>query len=194
MTKTEYMNQLSGKLKRLPKNAYQEAMEYFEEYFSEAGSDEEAINNLGSPQEAADQIITNLAIQNVDSGEKSVKKGFSAIWIGILAVFAAPIGLPLALALVIVIFAFVIVIAALAFSVIATAIAVVGSAVVGVFGSIWLLFTSPFNGIATLGISLAALGLGILFTCLSIVVCRSIFHGVMVLFGRIAKRGKKNEK
>ncbi|MDD3403663.1 MAG: DUF1700 domain-containing protein [Hespellia sp.] len=196
MTKTEYMNQLSKKLKKLPRDAYQEAMEYFEEYFAEAENEETAIKNLGSPQEAADQIITNLAIQNVDEddGNKSVKKSFSAIWIGVLAVFAAPIGLPLALALVIVIFAFVIVVAAFAFSIIVTAISFVGSAVVGIAGSIYLLFTSPVNGIATLGLSLVALGLGILVTCGCIVVCRWIFRGIMILFGKVAKRGKKHEK
>ena len=38
MTKTEYMRTLAHKLRRLPKEDYDKAMEYFEEYFAEAGS------------------------------------------------------------------------------------------------------------------------------------------------------------
>ena len=55
MTKTEYMKLLSKKLRRLPKEDYNRAVEYFEEYFAEAGpeNEQQAIRDLGSPEEAA---------------------------------------------------------------------------------------------------------------------------------------------
>ena len=40
MNKTEYMKILSKKLRRLPKEDYARAIEYFVEYFEEAGSDQ----------------------------------------------------------------------------------------------------------------------------------------------------------
>lgn len=42
MTRTEYLNQLKHYLKRLPHTDYEEAMDYFKEYFEEAGPENEA--------------------------------------------------------------------------------------------------------------------------------------------------------
>ena len=100
MNRDEYMKQMRHHLRRLPKEDYDRAIEYFEEYFEEAGPDHEqqAIEDLGSPEIAADQIIRDLAMENAAKPNVSVKRGMSAVWVGILAVFAAPIGLPLALA------------------------------------------------------------------------------------------------
>ena len=41
MTKTEYMKILARSLRRLPKEDYDRAIEYFEEYFAEAGPENE---------------------------------------------------------------------------------------------------------------------------------------------------------
>ena len=58
MNKQEYMNQLKERLRRLPKEDFARAVEYYEEYFAEAGEENEAkaIEDLGSPQEAADYL------------------------------------------------------------------------------------------------------------------------------------------
>ena len=37
MTKSEYMKKLSYSLRRLPKEDFNQAIDYFEEYFAEAG-------------------------------------------------------------------------------------------------------------------------------------------------------------
>ena len=59
------MKQMRHHLRRLPKEDYDRAIEYFEEYFEEAGPDHEqqAIEDLGSPEIAADQIIRDLAMR-----------------------------------------------------------------------------------------------------------------------------------
>lgn len=97
MTKKEYMEQLKARLKRLPKEDFERAVEYYEEYFAEAGEENEqkAIEDLGNPQEAADQIICDMAIAYSEEPVQNVKKGMNALWVGILAVCAAPIALPL---------------------------------------------------------------------------------------------------
>ena len=55
LTKEEYLAQLKKYLKRLPKEDYNNAMDYFTEYFEDAGPEGEAalIQELGTPKEAA---------------------------------------------------------------------------------------------------------------------------------------------
>ena len=51
MNKSEYMKILTHELRRLPKEDYYRAVDYFEEYFAEAGpeNEDQAIRDLGSP-------------------------------------------------------------------------------------------------------------------------------------------------
>ncbi len=60
------MKSLEHGLRRLPKEDYDRAISYFEEYFEDAGSEneEQAIEDLGSPALAADQIIRDFAVEN----------------------------------------------------------------------------------------------------------------------------------
>lgn len=60
MTRAEYLNQLEQALAQLHPSAKQEALDYFNEYFDEKDNDEEAIIELGIPDEAAKEIIANL--------------------------------------------------------------------------------------------------------------------------------------
>ncbi|MGQ7366644.1 DUF4097 family beta strand repeat-containing protein [Streptococcus suis] len=60
MTRAEYLNQLEQALAQLHPSAKQEALDYFNEYFDEKDNDEEAIIELGTPDEAAKEIIANL--------------------------------------------------------------------------------------------------------------------------------------
>lgn len=96
MTKSEYMKKLSYSLRRLPKEDFNQAIDYFEEYFAEAGEENEqqAIEDLGSPEDAAKELIMNLAEKNMEQPPKTVKHSFKAVWIGILGICAAPIALP----------------------------------------------------------------------------------------------------
>ena len=196
MNRSEYMERLQHRLRRLPKEDYERAIAYFTEYFEEAGPEQEAqaIEDLGSPELAADQIIRDFAVENAAEPARDVKKGFSALWIGILAVFAAPVALPLALAFGAVLLAFVLVVIALLFSVFLIAVSVTISAIPCVLISLWLLFTSFADGLATLGCGLILLGAGILMTLLSFFFTRWGLHGMTCLFGSIVKGGARYEK
>ena len=62
MSKEEYLNQLHKYLRKLPKQDYDDAMDYFEEYFQEtdeAGA-QKLIEEMGTPKEAARELIANL--------------------------------------------------------------------------------------------------------------------------------------
>lgn len=71
MTRTEYLAQLDKYLKKLPRHDYQEAMDYFVEYFDEAGPENESqvIAELGSPREAAHEIMVNLLDKIIEEDE-----------------------------------------------------------------------------------------------------------------------------
>lgn len=195
MTKTEYMKTLAHRLRRLPKEDYDKAMDYFEEYFADAGPENEqrAIEDLGSPDDAANELIMDLAVKNTQKPPKTVKRGLSAVWIGILGVCAAPIALPLAFAMLAVIICFVIVVLAVIFSLVIAAIAVVASGIIGIFGGGILLFSTFADGLATVGLGLCALGAGTLLVYGAINFCRWFLRRTSKSLGNITKGGKKNE-
>ncbi|HEL1619642.1 TPA: DUF4097 family beta strand repeat protein [Streptococcus suis] len=80
MTRAEYLNQLEQALTQLHPSARQEALDYFNEYFDEKDNDEETINELGTPEEAAKEIIANLPedalIAKEDQGTSQSTKAF----------------------------------------------------------------------------------------------------------------------
>lgn len=68
MTRTEYMEQLEKHLKKLPHKEYFEAINFFNEYFEEAGPEHEAeiIEELGAPKEAASELINNMLNKQIE--------------------------------------------------------------------------------------------------------------------------------
>ena len=80
MTKVEYLAKLDWYLRKLPKDDYQEAMDYFREYFDESGpeNEEAVIAELGTPKEAALDLISRLLdakIIDADATETPKKMG-----------------------------------------------------------------------------------------------------------------------
>ena len=67
MTRNEYMEQLKRYLRRLPKEDYENAVEYFSEYFDEAGpeNEQQMMKDLGDPKEAAREVLLNLLEESV---------------------------------------------------------------------------------------------------------------------------------
>lgn len=196
MNRAEYMKQLGYRLRRLPKEDYIKAMDYYEEYFEEAGAEHEAqaIEDLGAPEQAADQIIRDFAVENAKEPAKNVKKGFSAVWIGILALFAAPVGLPLALVLGVLGLTVIIVVAAFIFAIVVMAFAMAVSGIPCVLIGMWMLFTSFADGVATIGVGLIGIGIGIWLVMACMAVWKWFANLMTRLFGRVAKGGKRDEK
>lgn len=195
MTKTEYMRSLAHQLRRLPKEDYDRAIEYFEEYFAEAGPDNEqqAIEDLGTPQDAANELIINLAVKNTEEPPKTVKRGFSAIWIGVLGVCAAPIALPMAFALLTVMLCFALVVLMLILCLFLAAVTIAAAGIIGIFGGGVLLFSAFADGLATIGFGLFTLGAGTLLIYGAVILCRYVLKRTSKSLGNITKGGKKNE-
>lgn len=76
MTRKEYMEQLKKYLKRLPKEDYDNAIEYFSEYFDEAGpeNEQQVMEELGQPKEAARELLLNLLQESVGDSKTSPRK------------------------------------------------------------------------------------------------------------------------
>lgn len=71
MSREEYLDQLAYLLQDIPQEERDEAMEFYRDYFEEAGEGQEAyvISTLGSPEKVAAQIKSSLAGDDGHDGE-----------------------------------------------------------------------------------------------------------------------------
>lgn len=193
MTKTEYMKVLSKKLRRLPKEDYERAVEYFEEYFADAGPENEqkAIEDLGTPEEAARELIMDLAEENADKPPKTVKRGMRAIWIGILGICAAPIALPLALVFIVLIACAFLVVFCVLLCIVIAGVSVAAGGIISAIAGAAVLFQSFADGLCNLGFGLGCFGAGLLFTYGSILLFGWTVRKLSVFLGQITKGGRK---
>lgn len=193
MTKVEYLAKLDKYLRKLPKEDYQEAMDYFSEYFEEAGPENEAqvIAELGTPKEAARDIISRLLDEKIIDQEKTPKSRVSMVWLAILAILSAPVTLPLAL------FLFLAVITILALGVAAIAV-VLSLGVAFLTSGIYMLFNSwsylniSFSATAlSFGLGLLALGLSLLALLAAGAVCKVVGRSIVNLARKTENKRRK---
>ena len=105
MTREEYMIKLKKYLRKLPKQDYEDAIEYFNEYFSdtdEAGQ-QKLMEELGTPKQAAADLMYNLLdrkIQEQGDGKNDGKKDKKGITLlAVLAILSTPVTVPLFIAM-----------------------------------------------------------------------------------------------
>ena len=196
MNREEYMKRLKDRLRRLPREDYDKALSYFTEYFEEAGQENEAqaIEDLGSPEMAADQIIRDFAMEHADKPIKDVRRGISAVWVGVLAVFAAPIGVPLALTLGILALTLVFVILIFVFCIFILTLSVAVSAIPCIIIGVWMLFTSFADGLSTIGVGLLGLGIGYWLLAGSAALGKGVLRLMTRLFGKAAEGRKRSHE
>lgn len=177
MNKAEFISQLRMRLNKLPETEVKNAITYYEEYFDEAGKENEGrvIKELESPANVASKIIADFAIKDVENSEDSAKKGLSIIWTVLLAILASPIALPLALAVVILALAIILVIFFLLISFGIMGSAFVLSGFISFIIGIIVLFEHFATGILFIGIALLMIGVGIVFLKLTIFLSKKSF-------------------
>jgi len=80
MSRHDFIAQLQKKLRKLPFDEVKEATDYYEEYFDDAGEENEqaVLEELGSPSAVASHIIANFAVKEADT-EESGNKNYSMI-------------------------------------------------------------------------------------------------------------------
>lgn len=164
MNRQEFIRKLESELSKLPKNEIKDAIDYYNEYLDDAGSENEeaALKELGNPSRIATQIKADFAVKQLSTkraaGNPESKKGIAIIWWVILGIFTAPVALPIAitgglLAICILLTVAIIIIAAL-FCVGAFFVSGIVAFVVGIS----ILFINFANGIFALGAGAALIG------------------------------------
>lgn len=192
MTRTEYLAKLEHYLKRLPQVDYQEAMDYFTEYFDEAGPENEAqvIAELGSPKEAASDLINRLLDEKIVDDTKTPRKTTRTVWIAILAILGTPLSLPL----VFILFALLITILAVGFAVVITVlmlgVAFLTSGLYMLYDSWSYLSISTSTTTLGLGIGLFSIGLSILAIMAAVSIAKLSGQGIIALAKHIVKKGR----
>ena len=195
MNKQEYMKQLKIRLGRLPKEDFERAIEYFEEYFADAGEENEAkaIEDLGSPQEAADQIIRDTALHYSKEPVKNVRNGMNGIWVAMLAMFAVPIGLPLILSGIVLVIAVMIVVWSLLLALLLVAACAVITGPFSILAGFTIITKSFPVFLCCCGLGLLSMGLGAARTYGTYLLCRSFLGWTLHrLAGIIRKENRKN--
>ncbi|MEW6856243.1 DUF1700 domain-containing protein [Streptococcus iniae] len=170
MTKDAYLRALDKYLKKLPEQDYQDAMDYFQEYFDEAGpeNEEEAITELGSPKEAAREILGKLLDDKKEEDSSLLgRNGKSILWITLLSLLLAPMAFPLVIASIAIVIAIVVTVAALLFSLVVVGLVLLANGIYVLGDSFHYLSSSLANfslslsmGFGMLAVALAALMAG----------------------------------
>lgn len=177
MNRAQFIARLKDCLKSLPADERDNVIRYYEEYFDEAGAEheKEALAELGSPQKIAMQIKADSAVRNMDKGKNNGLKTFGLV---VLAIFAAPIALPLAIGAVALVFGLSVGLIAMVFALCVTALAVFVSGVVALGAGIAGLFYTPATGAFMLGSGLVICSVGVLIIWGAIAICRMCFRGM----------------
>lgn len=200
MNKIEFLTRLKNSLEKngLPQEDTNDALNYYEEIFMDAGfgRDDETAESLGSPEAVAEGILreNGIEINNINDFTKStnvqqnvtiVQKSSSDTALKIvLLILAFPIWFPI----VVVIFSLLIALFALIFGL---GIAFVATSIAMLFSGIMILFESP--ALALMGIGAGLVGCGVTFFIL-----RGLVPASLKLFKKFfnALRGifKKGDK
>ncbi len=168
MNRYEFIGELRGRLKRLPPDELQDAVNYYEEYFDEAGIGYNPVDlsAVGTPASVASEILAQTAVRQVENNPKSPRSGILAVVFMVLAILGAPIALPLAIALAAVVCSLAVAMGAVILALFIAAGAVAFAGVVALVAAVVQLIVDPVTGIVFLGIALLLLGIGIMFITL----------------------------
>ena len=224
MNRETYLKELRKYLKRLPKDDYENAMEYFTEYFDDAGNDEEAIRELGSPREAASDLLAALLNQKTGDASSSTfsdasdaradgRRGrrfragdpvpeakeksspLSILLIACLAICAAPIAAPLALAALVLLMCGVVVVLCAVLCIFIFSVCFVIAGAYSLVQGFAVASASVPAFLITSGSSLLAIGLGVLLFVAGIFFCKWLVIRLAKLIQRMLekRRVKKDE-
>lgn len=169
MTKLEFITALRAKLHMLSKEEREDAVQFYEEYFDEAGPENEqaVIDELGSPDAVAEKILSgegkvvqrgwqngSSTHQQSSSGSAKSKRGNNVLpWV-LLAIVTSPFWVTALLVLICVVVAVLMMIAAAALVVFALAV----TCLVSLGVAVWMIPQDPLNGLMVLSIGMIGLG------------------------------------
>ena len=165
MTRYEFMENLKNGIKSMPEPDRTDAISYYEEYFDEAGEENEAkvIEELGNPYAISARLMAEYAYNKTQEREKiKSKNNLKYIWMILLGICASPIAIPLVITIAALVFSLLVVVFSFAFVFVAIALSFIVGGIVAFVAGIIMIFINPPSGILGIGASLLLMGIGIL--------------------------------
>lgn len=214
MNRNEFMAKLEAQLAGIPKEEREEALQYYRDYFEDAGAEHEmdVIRELGSPEQVAETIKADLKCdrhtdQRTDSGlytergytgsytrEQKMEQakprtsmGLKILLIVLIVLVGAPVIIPVTFGLVLAVLG--IVFAAFAFFaglVIGAAAVMFAGAVIVIVG-IPLLITALPAGLLAIGSGLVTFALGMAATVATIKLCMVMYPAIIRILVNICR-------
>lgn len=196
MTRKEYLDALESRLGRLSPQDREDALAYYLEIFEDRGVEEEdsVPEDMPDPRQASFEILRDDQLQRMEENEKaettqSQKKKVSLLFTVVLAILALPIGLPIAIALLLVFLSAILVIGSLLIAGVGAGAGLVLGAIKELATEMPKAFSMP-RALYLLGIVL----LGVSVVLIMILVMRNMIRGIRKLLLRQKnKRGVQHE-
>ena len=186
MTKLEFLDELEKQLNGLPSDDIQKTLDYYAEmiydHMEDGISEQEAVVQIGEPQEIAKQILSDIPITKLVKQKIKSRHRMGAGEI-ILLILGSPIWLSLLIAAFAVVFAIYVSLWSVVVSLWACGAAFCGSILGGIISAVWL-FAGGQN-IYAASIMIAATLFLIGFSILFFFVCRASTKGMIWLTKKI---------
>jgi len=195
MNRTEYLTELRQRLNPLPLSCedIDDALQYYREYFDEAGPEREGdvITELGSPAYVAAQIALKLSDSSEPLSERKIKTAKSRprmMGMILLGVAAAPVALPLALAAAAVVFSLIFAAFSVFVSFGAGGIACIAAGASAIVGSLMIFTTDFASALFFMGTGLFSIGVGGFIMKLGVIIGKVCYKAIKWIGRRLLKK------
>ena len=189
MNKTEFLASLEKKLSRMPQSEIDSALSYYDEYITDAGAEYNVpVDEIGTPAEIASKLIGEFAVNDANEPKKSKAP---LLWIIILAVFSAPITLPLAITVAAVVFSLIITVFALCLAFFIAGFAVLINGIVMIIAAFYFALSSLPTFLFYSGSGLVCIGVGTAFLLGTYQLSKVTVKGIQKLLGKFLIRRSK---
>lgn len=198
MTKYEFLDELRQRLAGVPSREKEESIAYYSEMIEdriEDGADEhEAVAAVGTPEQAAEQILRDVPITKLVKERVKPKRRLRA-WEIVLLILGSPIWLPILIALAAVFLAVYIALWSVVISLYAVMAACFACGAVALMYSVWYVIPGGIGArLCMLGAGLALVGLGIFLLLGSNACAKGLVWLLRKLFLGIKKSLARKEK
>lgn len=186
MTKQEFTDALRARLSGMPAREVEESISFYSEMIDdrmeEGMSEEDAVSQVGSVDEIASQIISEIPLTKIVKEKIKPKKSLKA-WEIVLLILGAPLWIPLLFVAASVIFAMYIVIWSLIVALWAIEVAFIACSFAGIVSGFVCIFSgSSLSMVAMIGAGMVCAGLSIFL----FFGCKGATKGIFMLTKKIA--------
>lgn len=199
-----YLEAVQAHLTDLPQEESSDLIAYYQEYFIESGLTLEDITvQYGTPKQFATKLKLSYFLDQDDHAQEeeesiSAKSRFQLVWLIILGLFASPLLVPLALAVLLLILALLMVLLALLFSLYMLDVSLVFGGLFSFISGLSVIFSSPMTTLVFSGLGLLLFGVGILISPFILFLTKWLclrFLGMIKWLGRkLTQRTRRDQK